>query len=102
MTSGISRVKALQQTLPSSEAAVKATEAGFRAGYRTPLDVIVTERGRLSVQRDYTRTQFDYLLNTLKLKQAVGTLSPNDLAQVNSWLMAAADNTGSPQRAKYE
>ena len=102
VTSGISRVKALQQTLHSSEAAVKATEAGFRAGYRTPLDVIITERGRLSVQRDYTRARFDYLLNTLRLKQAVGTLSPNDLAQVNSWLTATADNTFRSRKAKYE
>lgn len=92
VTAGISRVKALQQTLHSSEAAVKATEAGFRAGYRTPLDVIVTERGRLSAQRDYTRARFDYLLNTLRLKQAVGTLSPEDLQQINSWLTATTDD----------
>ena len=91
----------MQQTLHSSEAAVKATEAGFRAGYCTPLDVIVTE-ARLSAQRDYTRARFDYLLNTLRLKQAVGTLSPEDLQQVNSWLTTAADNTFGPQRAKYE
>jgi outer membrane protein len=89
VTAGISRVKALQQTLHSSETAVKATEAGFRAGYRTPLDVIVTERQRLSAQRDYTRARFDYLLNTLRLKQAVGTLSPEDLAKVNKWLATA-------------
>jgi len=89
VTAGISRVKALQQTLHSSETAVKATAAGFRAGYRTPLDVIVTERQRLSAQRDYTRARFDYLLNTLRLKQAVGTLSPEDLAKVNKWLATA-------------
>lgn len=86
VTAGISRVKALQQTLKSSATAAKATEAGFRVGYRTPLDLIVAERERLSAQRDYTRARYDYILNTLRLKQAVGTLSPEDLAKVNGWL----------------
>jgi len=72
--------------LRSSETGVKATEASFRAGRRTALDVIVAERERLRVQKDYARARYDYLLNTLRLKQTVGTLSPGDLAQVNQWL----------------
>ncbi len=86
VVAGISRVNALQQTLRSSETGVKATEAGFRAGRRTALDVIVAERERLRAQKDYARARYDYLLNTLRLKQAVGTLSPVDLAKVNEWL----------------
>ncbi len=89
VTAGISRVKALQQTLKSSEIGVKATESGFRVGYRTPLDLIVAERERLSAQRDYTQARYDYILSTLRLKQAVGTLSPEDLAKVNGWLASA-------------
>jgi len=92
VTSGISRVKALQQTLKSSETAVNATEAGFRAGYRTPLDVIVAERERLSVQRDYARARYDYILSILRLKQALGTLAPEDLIKVNGWLEAKAQS----------
>ncbi len=94
VTAGISRVKALQQTLKSSETAVNATEAGFRAGYRTPLDVIVAERERLNVQRDYARARFDYILSVLRLKQAVGTLAPEDLIKVNGWLEAKAQSNG--------
>lgn len=86
VVAGISRVNALQQTLRSSETGVKATEAGFRAGRRTALDVIVAERERRRAQKDYARARYDYLLNTLRLKQAVGTLSPTDLAYVNQWL----------------
>ncbi|MGZ4957326.1 MAG: hypothetical protein ACXV8Q_19685 [Methylobacter sp.] len=41
---------------------------------------------RLRAQKDYARAHYDYLLNTLRLKQAVGTLSPTDLAHVNQWL----------------
>jgi len=41
---------------------------------------------RLRAQKDYARARYGYLLNTLRLKQAVGTLSPTDLAHVNQWL----------------
>ncbi|WP_150113264.1 hypothetical protein [Methylobacter tundripaludum] len=41
---------------------------------------------RLRAQKDYARARYDYLLNTLRLKQAVGTLSSTDLAHVNQWL----------------
>jgi outer membrane protein len=91
VVAGISRVNALQQTLRSNETAVKATEAGFKAGRRTALDVIVAERERLRAQKDYARARYDYLLNTLRLKQAVGVLSPTDLAQVNKWLESKSD-----------
>lgn len=87
VTAGISRVKALEQTLHSSAAAVAATTLGFKAGRRTALDIIVAEREQLRAQRDYARARYDYLLNTLRLKQTIGTLSPNDLAQVNQWLV---------------
>lgn len=86
VTAGISRIKALERTLLSTEAAVAATTAGFRVGRRTALDVIVAEREQLRAKRDYAKARYDYLLNTLRLKQTVGTLSPNDLAQVNKWL----------------
>ena len=59
--SGISQVKALKQALISTETALQA-------------------------KRDYARSRYDYLLNSLRLKGAAGTLSPDDLLQINSWL----------------
>jgi len=87
VTAGISRVKALEQAVHSTEIAVAATTAGFKVGRRTALDIIVAEREQLRAQRDYARARYDYLLNTLRLKQTVGTLSPDDLTQVNLWLV---------------
>ena len=89
---GISRVKALQQALKSSEIGLTATQAGFNAGRRTSLDIIVAERELLGAQRDYARARYDYLLDSLRLKQAVGSLSPQDLQQVNSWLKPGESN----------
>jgi len=37
-------------------------------------------------KRDLASARYDYLLNLLRLKQAAGTLSETDLAQINAWL----------------
>ena len=84
--SGISRVKALKQAVVSSETALQATEAGFEVGTRTAVDVVAAERATSQARRDYARARYDYLLDTLRLKQASGSLSVEDLSQVNHWL----------------
>lgn len=84
--SGISRVKALAQALESTEAAARAAEAGFQVGTRTSVDVLLALQETFRAKRDYSRARYDYLLNTLNLKQAVGTLSVDDLVQIDGWL----------------
>ena len=104
VVAGISRIKALQQALKSSEIGLAATQAGFNAGRRTALDVIVAERELLGAHRDYARARYDYVLDTLHLKQTVGTLSPEDIQQVNSWLTTkdSKDDANSKPVPQYE
>jgi len=87
---GISRVKALKQTLVSTEIALKATETGFEVGTRTAVDVVAFERATLDAKRNHARSRYNYLLNTLRLKQAAGTLTPDDLKQISVWLKPSA------------
>ncbi|KAF0190735.1 MAG: outer membrane channel protein [Gammaproteobacteria bacterium] len=82
----ISRVTAFKQARASSQSALEATEAGYDVGTRTTVDVLLARRTVFLAQRDYARSRYDYILNSLRLKQAVGTLSPADLEQVNAWL----------------
>ena len=84
--SGISRVNALNQAVISSETALEATEAGFEVGTRTAVDVVAAEQATSQARRDYARARYDYLLDSLRLKQASGSLSMEDLSQVNRWL----------------
>ena len=86
IVSGLAQVKALRQALNSTQAASNATQAGFEAGTRTAIDVLVSLRETFSARRDYTTARYAFLLNTLKLKQAVGTLSETDLAAVSKLL----------------
>lgn len=84
--SGISRVQALSRALESTEAAARAAEAGFQVGTRTSVDVLLALQETFRAKRDYSRARYDYILNTLNLKQAVGTLSIDDLVQIDGWL----------------
>jgi outer membrane protein len=84
----ISRVRALQQAVRSSEAAVNAVNAGIAAGSRTHLDGVLAEREGYRARRDLSRARYDYLLDTLRLKRAVGILVGEDLVRLNSWLAA--------------
>jgi outer membrane protein len=86
VVSGIGQVKAFRQALNSSTTALKATEAGFEVGTRTSVDVLVSLRETFRAQRDYSSARYDYLINTLKLKQAAGLLSADDLTAINRWL----------------
>ena len=88
VVSGISQVKALRQALSSSTTALEATEAGFEVGTRTSVDVLVSLRETYGAERDYASARYDYLLNILRLKQAAGVLSIDDLVEINRWLVS--------------
>jgi outer membrane protein len=84
--SGISRVKALKQAVISSEKALESTEAGYEVGNRTTVDVLNVRRELFSARRDYAQARYSYIVNILRLKQAAGTVSEDDLTEINQWL----------------
>ncbi|MDC9725440.1 MAG: TolC family outer membrane protein [Gammaproteobacteria bacterium] len=85
--SGVSRVKALKQAVASNEKALESTEAGYEVGTRTTVDVLNVRRDLFRARRDYASSRYDYILSSLRLKQAAGTVSVDDLAQINQWLV---------------
>lgn len=84
--SGAARVTALTQAVVASESALNAKTESFGAGIGTNLDVLDASRDLFRAKRDLAQARYDYLLNLLRLKQAAGTLSETDLAQINGWL----------------
>lgn len=86
VVAGISRVRALKQAIVSTDSAVQATQAGFRVGTRTIVDVLVSQRELYKAKSDYSTARHEYVVNLLRLKLAAGTLSVSDLQAVNGWL----------------
>lgn len=85
VTASISRINALSRSTTSTDTALKAIQSGFRAGTRTAVDVIAAERTHLRMRRDYTAERYAYVINTLRLKEAAGNLSPEDVSLLASW-----------------
>lgn len=95
----ISRVAALETAVNSAEIALQATESGFDIGVRTLVEVMNAQKNLYSYKRDYSRIRYDYLLNSIKLKQAASSLTHEDLTQINRLLVvgsAAKQNTRLP------
>lgn len=84
--SSISQTRALEQAVISSKSALQAIKTGLEVGTRTTVDLLQATRKLYRAQYDLSRSRYDYIINTLRLKQATGTLSPADLEQINRWL----------------
>ncbi|UCE89783.1 MAG: TolC family outer membrane protein [Pseudomonadota bacterium] len=82
----ISGVRAVKQALVSTQTALEATEAGFDVGTRTAVDVLNRQRDVFQAKSVYAGARYDYVLQTLILKQAAGVLTVEDLESLNKWL----------------
>ena len=87
VTASIARVAAFKQALVSTQAAYEATQAGYEVGTRTAIDMLLVLREQYRAERDYAQARYDYILNFLRLKQAAGMLSREDVVLVNQWLV---------------
>jgi outer membrane protein len=86
VTGGAVRVEALAQGVVSTESARNLRQEGYKAGMETMLQVLDAERDLYAAKRDSAKARYDFLLNRLRLKQAVGTLSEADLEAVSRLL----------------
>lgn len=86
VTSGVAQVNALQAALVSSQSSLDSTRLGLEVGVRTQVDVLNAQQQLFSTRRDLAQARYNYILSLLRLKAAVGTLTEEDIARVNSWL----------------
>jgi len=83
----IAQVKARKQAVISTQTSLDATLAGYEAGTRTTVDVLLSQRQLYSSQRDYSVARYTYLTDSLILKQVAGILTPADIDEINKWLI---------------
>jgi len=83
VTSGIAQVKALEQALVSTQSQLDSTILGRDVGVRTSVDVLNAQQQVFQTRRDLQQARYNYLMNTLRLKQAAGQLSEADIQTVN-------------------
>jgi outer membrane protein len=83
VTNGVALGRALEQALASTQSQLDSTILGRDVGVRTSVDVLNAQQQVIQTRRDLQQARYGYLLNTLRLKAASGTLGEPDLEQVN-------------------
>ena len=86
VTSGIAGVRALEQALTSTQSQLDSTILGRDVGVRTSVDVLNAQQSVFQTRRDLQQARYNYLLSTLRLKAASGTLTETDVEAVNRTL----------------
>ena len=81
------QVKALEAAEGSSKLALDATLLGYKVGVKVNLDVLNAESQLYDTQRDAAGARYQYLMAQLKLRQAAGNLTNNDLLPIDALLV---------------
>lgn len=85
----VQRVQAQSIAIKAAASALDATRAGYKAGTKSIVDVLQSQRTLFAAIRDHANARYDYIIGTIKLKQLAGTLSPQDVYELDKWLVAA-------------
>jgi outer membrane protein len=83
----ISKIDADKQAVKSFVSSLDGMEESYRVGTVTLVDVLNQQEKLLQAQQQYAADRYAYVNNLLTLKQSAGTLSPDDIAAINSWLI---------------
>jgi outer membrane protein len=78
------RVSAASQSVRSMELALRAAESGLANGLRFDVDVLRAQQDFLQAQRDLHQAQSELIVDTLRLKAAIGILEEEDVASIDS------------------
>ncbi len=98
VTTDVARVKALKQTIISTQSALDATKAGYDAGTRNIVDVLNAERALYQAQRDWLNARYQYITDFVQLSKSAGTLLAEDIARFST----QTDGDNQYYRSQYE
>ena len=83
VNSSVASVRAFTAAVQSAEVALQSNRLGQEVGVRTNLDVLNVQQTVFTQRRNLAQAYFNYLINVLRLKAAVGTLNEQDLEELN-------------------
>jgi outer membrane protein len=83
VTSGVAQVSAFEQAVKSAQVSYDSTKLGLEVGVRTNLDVLNQQQQVFQTRFNLAQSYYNFVINSLRLKQAVGTLTEADVAELN-------------------
>ncbi|MEN0037153.1 MAG: TolC family outer membrane protein [Cellvibrio sp.] len=94
----VAGVQARKQAIVSNQSALEATQSGYEVGTRNLVEVLLAQRNLYQARRNYSDALFDYVIDTIKLREVAGMLTPADVQEIDKWLLDDA----LVSRSKYE
>jgi outer membrane protein len=85
--SGAAQVSALEAAESSSKLALEATQLGFKVGVRVNIDVLNAQAQLYTTQAQLAKARYDLVLAGLRLRQAAGLLTADDVGRVTELLV---------------
>jgi outer membrane protein len=82
----VARVQARKQAIVSNQSALDATQSGYEVGTRNLVEVLLAQTNLYQARRNYSDALFDYIINTIKLREVAGMLTPADVQEIDKWL----------------
>ncbi|MNE05396.1 Outer membrane protein TolC precursor [compost metagenome] len=86
VNASISSINAYKQAVVSAQSSLDASEAGYSVGTRTIVDVLDATTTLFNAKQQLSSARYNYLINQLNIKSALGTLNEQDLQMLNSTL----------------
>jgi outer membrane protein len=83
VTNGVAQVKAFEQALASAQVSYDSNKLGLEVGVRTNLDVLNQQQQVFQTRFNLAQSYYNFVINNLRLKQAVGTLTDVDVEEIN-------------------
>ena len=96
VVSGIEKIRSGRQAADSNQAAVDANRAALEVGTRTELSLLQAQTNYYDALRSYYQSRYDYLTNSLTLKQLAGRLGEADLAAIDAFLVPGGALSATP------
>jgi outer membrane protein len=86
VNASVSSINAYKQAVVSAQSSLDAMEAGYSVGTRTIVDVLNATTTLFNAKQQLSNARYNYLINQLNIKSALGTLNEDDLLALNSTL----------------
>lgn len=94
----VASVQARKQAIVSNQSALEATQSGYEVGTRNLVEVLLAQRNLYQARRNYSDALYDYVIDTIKLREVAGMLTPADVQEIDKWLL----DDSLVSRSKYE
>jgi len=86
VTTDASRITANRKNVASAETAYNMIKSGYSVGNQSVIDLFTSDSKLYSARLGLANSRYDYIINSLRLHAAAGTLNEDVIANINHWL----------------